>query len=325
MTSGRRFRVLVVQPKGDVRLSDALTGDPGIEIAGVTTDGSRALSMTRRLRPNAVVIDAALADGEAFTATRSIMAELPTPVIIAIDDGARDPAQLRLEALQAGAIIAVRKPPDRETPEFAIRRSGLIAAVQTLGPMNLERGARLRGLERSAEPARIPERRATLVAIAASTGGPAALCRIFPDLPADFGAPILLTQHIASGFVDGMARWLNGLSSLHVKLAEDGEILRSGSVYVAPDNHHLIARDDGTVSLGDAPALGGHRPSATVMGRDGIDGLTEIRRSGGTVVAQDEASSTVFGMPKAAIEAGIVDRILPLDGFARHFIRAVSA
>lgn len=345
MSSGQRFRVLVVQPEGDVRLSDAMAGDPGIEIAGVTANGARAVSMARRIRPNAIVIDAALADGEAFTATRSIMAESPTPVIIAIDDGAREPAQLRLEALQAGAILAVRKPPDRETPDFAIRRSGLIAAVQTLAPMNLDRGARPRGLERSAEPAHLPERRATLVAIAASTGGPAALCRIIPELPADFGAPILLTQHIASGFVDGMARWLNGLGPLHVKLAEDGETLRSGAVYVAPDNHHLIAHDDGTISLGDAPPVSGHRPSATMMfrsvaaaygrsalaailtgmGSDGLDGLTEIRRSGGTVVAQDEASSTVFGMPKAAIEAGIVDRILPLDGFARHFIRAVSA
>jgi two-component system chemotaxis response regulator CheB len=345
MTSGPRLRIVVVQPEGDVRLSEAMAGDPATEIAAVTSDGMRAVSMTRRLRPNAVVMDAGIPNGAAFVATRRIMAESPTPVIMAIDDGAREAAALRLEALQAGAILVVPKPPDRETPQFAKRRSGLIAAVHTLAPMKLEPIARSSTAGSAAGTEVVRGRRAAVVAIASSTGGPAALCRILAELPADFGAPILLTQHITQGFVDGMARWLNGLGPLRVKLAEHGEALKPATVYIAGDACHLTARDDRTIALADTPPVHGHRPSATVMfrsvaavfgrsalaailtgmGDDGIDGLVDIRRAGGVVVAQDEASSAVFGMPKAAIEAGLVDRILPLDEFARHLIKAVGA
>ena len=343
MISGSKYRVVVAHAAGDRRLIAALAGDPGIEVVATTTEALRAVTLTRRYRPDAIVLDASFPDQAAHAAARRIMAEIPTPIIMAVDSDGDQAGTDRQAALQAGAVLVVVKPPEAETPGFASRRSGLIAAVRAMAPMHLAARERL-SLVETAESAH-PVRRAAIVAIAASTGGPAAFSRILGELPGDFGAPILLTQHISSGFVDGMVRWLNGACELSVKLAEHGERLRPATVYVAGDDRHLTARDERTIALSDEPPAHGHRPSASVMfgsvasvfgsaslgavltgmGRDGIDGLTAIHRAGGVVIAQDETTSVVFGMPKAAIDAGIVHRVLPLSGIARHLRHSVAA
>jgi two-component system chemotaxis response regulator CheB len=163
-------------------------------------------------------------------------------------------------------------------------------------------------------------------------------------MPLALDAPILVTQHISTGFSDGMVYWWNSAGPLHAKIAEHGEPLRNGTIYVAPDDRHLTVAANHTVALSSAPASGGHRPSASVMfrsaaerfgagayavilsgmGRDGVDGLEFIHRAGGTICAQDEASCAVFGMPKAAIDAGIVDVVLPLESIPRHIADAVA-
>jgi len=173
-----------------------------------------------------------------------------------------------------------------------------------------------------------------VVAVGASAGGPAALHQILSRLDADFALPIVITQHITPGFVDGMVRWLDDASPLRVKVAEHGEPLRDGVVYIAADGHHLTVARDRTIALSAEPLVAGHRPSATMlfksvaktygagvlaiiltgMGKDGVDGLAAIRNAGGTVIAQDEESSAVFGMPKAAIDAGCTNEIISLDG-----------
>jgi len=172
-----------------------------------------------------------------------------------------------------------------------------------------------------------------LVAVGASAGGPAALHQLVSHLGRDFALPMVITQHITPGFVDGMVRWLDDASELKVKVAEHGEPLKGGVVYMAADDRHLTIASDRTISLSNEPLVAGHRPSATMlfasvakvygsgalaiiltgMGRDGVDGLAAIRRAGGTVLAQNEESSAVFGMPKAAIEAGCADAVMSLD------------
>jgi two-component system chemotaxis response regulator CheB len=343
MISGAKYRVVVAHATGDRRLTAALAGDPGIEVVATTSEALRAVTLTRRYRPDAIVLDASFPDEGAYVATRRIMAEIPTPIIMAVDADGRRAGSDRQAALDAGAVLVVVKPPDAETPGFATRRSGLIAAVRAMAPMHV--AARERETQRQLDEAPGVVRRVSIVAIAASTGGPAAFSRVLGELPGDFAAPILLTQHIARGFVEGMVRWLNGACELSVKLAEHGERLRPATVYVAGDDRHLTARDERTIALSDEPPAHGHRPSASVMfqsvatvfgssslgavltgmGRDGVDGLAAIHRAGGVVVAQDEATSVVFGMPKAAIEAGIVHRVLPLSGIARHLRHSVAA
>jgi two-component system chemotaxis response regulator CheB len=174
------------------------------------------------------------------------------------------------------------------------------------------------------------------VAIAASTGGPAALGRILADLSPAFDVPVLVVQHIASGFVDGLAAWLNTTSSLPVRVARDREPLRPRTVYVAPDGHHLGVADRSSIAVSCAPAVDGFRPSGTYlfesvarafgpssvaviltgMGSDGVAGLRAVRSAGGFVIAQDEDTSVVFGMPGAAVAAGVAHLTLPLGEIA---------
>jgi two-component system, chemotaxis family, protein-glutamate methylesterase/glutaminase len=172
-----------------------------------------------------------------------------------------------------------------------------------------------------------------IIAIGASAGGPAALHGILSCLGSEFALPILITQHITPGFSEGMVRWLDESSGVKVKLAEHGEGLRNGVAYIAADGHHLTLAKDRTIALSEEALVAGHRPSATKlfssvaevygpsvlaviltgMGKDGVEGLAAIRRAGGKVIAQDEKSSAVFGMPKAAIDAGYADEIISLD------------
>jgi two-component system chemotaxis response regulator CheB len=182
-----------------------------------------------------------------------------------------------------------------------------------------------------------------VVAIATSTGGPAALQQLLVGLPGDFPAPLLVVQHITSGFTQGLATWLNSVCDLHVKVAEQGERLLPHTVYLAPDGRHLGVSGPGSVALDDGPPLGGFRPSGTFlftavarvfgaaataivltgMGEDGVNGLRAVRVAGGRTFAQDEKSSVVFGMPGAAIAAGLADLVLPPEQIALRLTRMV--
>jgi len=202
------------------------------------------------------------------------------------------------------------------------------------------------GRSRSPVPARtrtpVPSPRVSLsrqrgaVAIAASTGGPPAIQQVLSELPIDFSLPILVVQHMAKGFSVGFAQWLNSSVGLRVKVAAAGELLEPGTVYVAPENQHLELRNDRIIRM--SACADGERfcPSAdrlfgsvadvfgdtsvaivlTGMGEDGVEGLRTLKQRGGQVVAQDRATSVVYGMPGAAVEAGVVDQTLPLDQIA---------
>jgi two-component system chemotaxis response regulator CheB len=179
-----------------------------------------------------------------------------------------------------------------------------------------------------------------VVAIGASTGGPAALQRILGDLPPHFPPPILIVQHISAGFMGGFLQWLGTVCALPVKAAVQDETLMPSTIYVAPDDRHLGVTDRTRIQLSGAPAIDGFRPSATFlfqsvakafgpaslhviltgMGRDGVAGLEVAHAAGATVIAQDEASSVVFGMPGPAVAAGVVDRIVPLDAVAQELL-----
>ena len=183
-------------------------------------------------------------------------------------------------------------------------------------------------------------RRARIVALASSTGGPRALQELLAALPSNFRVPILAVQHLAKGYVSHLVSALAANCRMRVKLAEQREPLASGTIYIAPDDCHLGVGDQHTIELSGEPPVEGFRPSATWlfssvalhfgadavavilsgMGRDGVAGLVELRRAGGLVVAQDEASSLVYGMPRAAAEANLADFVLPLTAIADQLI-----
>jgi two-component system chemotaxis response regulator CheB len=183
-----------------------------------------------------------------------------------------------------------------------------------------------------------------LVAVAASTGGPAVLQRILTALPGDFAVPILVVQHIATGFVGGLAEWLSASCNLRVKVAEHGEPVLQRTVFLAPDDRQLGVGPNGRVVVVDAPPVNGFRPSGTHlfasaaqaygasvaaviltgMGSDGVDGLKAVKAAGGRVLAQDEASSVVYGMPGEAVAAGVVDAVLGVDEMAPRLVELIA-
>lgn len=183
-----------------------------------------------------------------------------------------------------------------------------------------------------------------IVAITASTGGPKALMHLLKGLPEDISAAILVVQHIADDFTETMVEWLDDITPLSVKIPFKGEKVKEGTVYIAPNKVHMSLRMHGRIHLSNGAPVNGHMPSADIlfssvaeyangipvgiiltgMGSDGAQGILDIRNSGGYTIAQDEKTSTVYGMPKAAVECGAIDAILPLEGIAGKIIKLMK-
>jgi two-component system, chemotaxis family, protein-glutamate methylesterase/glutaminase len=334
----KRVRVLVVDDSPTTRrlLVEILRADHEVDVIGQAADGLEAVEMVKRLRPDIVTMDVQMPRLDGFAATKRIMVEAPTPILITTGVDPRG-LSVSLEAVRMGALAVHAKPGDPLAPGFDEDAQELVRQVKAMSRVKVVR-------HYDPEPARVPatylpsmaalhEVPAEVVAIAASTGGPAAIHSILAALPADFPIPILVVQHISRGFSPGFAGWLDKASPLRVKLAEEGETLRPGTVYIAVDDHHLSVTPSRRIHLSDAGAVGGFRPSGTMlfesvaaafgkralaviltgMGRDGVDGLRAIRRLGGRTIAESEATAVVNGMPGAAVSAGLADFILPLD------------
>ena len=340
------IRVLVAEDSATSRalLVAILESDPGIEVVGQALDGAEAVEKAARLRPDLITMDLHMPRMDGIEAIRRIMAESPVPIVVVTASlNVRDVEQ-SLNATLAGALTIVDKPDSPASPRFEERRERLIAMVKALAEVKVVR----RWTGRSAAVARgslgTPRGTARIVALAASTGGPAALHQILRELPRDFAAPVLIVQHIARGFVEGLARWLGSAGAIHVKVAEDGEIARPGVAYLAPDDRHLGVRGRDRIHLADEPAMGGFRPSAnylfasaaraygsatlgvilTGMGADGVQGLGALRGAGGHVLAQDQASSVVYGMPAEAVRAGVASEVISLESLPRRLAELVS-
>ncbi len=348
--STRSVRVLVAEDSTTARklLVELLDSDPAIEVVGQAVNGMEAVEMTSRLRPSLVVMDIHMPVMDGFEATKRIMIEAPTPVVIVTGAANARDVEMSLRAVQLGALTVLPKPPAPDGPEFDSCAGRLVSLVKALSEVKVVRRRAILDAttaERRPPPSpqphpapspRPPGHGVDVVAVAASTGGPAALYRLLERLPRDTNVPVLVVQHIADGFATGLVTWLGSGTPLPVKLAEEGEPLTGGVIYVAPDNSHLEVTEKHRVSLTNGVQLGGFRPSATVlfssvakaygrratgviltgMGRDGLDGLAELRQAGGRVLAQDEATSVVFGMPGAVVAAGLADVVAPVDQLA---------
>lgn len=333
------MRIVVAEDSLTIRelLVELLRSDREITVVGEAKNGAEAVDLAVRLRPDLIAMDIHMPVMDGLEATKEIMVRAPTPIVLVTSSASRADATLSFDALRAGALTVIAKPDNPTSPGFDGRREQLLRTLKAMAQVKVVRRWVERPSARRPGPSlSAPAGGARIVAIAASTGGPAALQGILGALPRHFSTPVVVVQHIATGFGAALADWLNASSPLRVKVAEDGEALTERTVFLAPDDRHLGVTANGRVALSDGPPVGGHRPSATHlfasvahafgraaaavmltgMGRDGVDGLRAVKDAGGRVIAQDEATSVVYGMPREAAEAGLVDEVLAVDEMA---------
>ncbi|MGA1463598.1 MAG: chemotaxis-specific protein-glutamate methyltransferase CheB [Steroidobacteraceae bacterium] len=314
-------------------LERAVKAGPGMSVAWTAADGAEAVERCAADLPDIVLMDLVMPNVDGVEATRRIMAATPCPILLvtATVEGNMD---LVYEAMGHGALDACTTPVvgDRRGADDGAELRRKIEAICGAAMPNLTRS-------RPAAPLRPPSalpKGAPLVAIGTSTGGPAALADILAELPPDLAAPVVLLQHINDGFVEGLRDWLAGRSRLPLSFAMAGEPPRPGHAYLARSHSHLVLRATGTFDYQDEPrgyfyhpsvneffsSAARHAPAGSLgvlltgMGRDGAEGLLAMRQAGHHTIAQDRASSVVYGMPAAAAELGAAVEVLPLGRIA---------
>lgn len=346
------IRVLVVDDSGFFRrrIVEILEADSRLKVVGTAGDGREAVQKVMELKPDVVTMDIEMPVMDGITAVRRIMKLQPTPVLM-FSSLTYDGAKATLDALEAGALDFLPKRFDDISQDKEEAKRVLRTRVRMIGARRQPSPVTTSAVPPPPHPAparRPAGRRADyrLVAIGSSTGGPVALQQVLTALPEDFPLPILLVQHMPASFTPAFAQRLDGQCRIHVKEAEDGEILQKGTAYLAPGGRQIgLLERAGQVRIrvydGD-PALH-YRPSVdlafasaaevfggkvlsvvmTGMGADGREGARALKKGGATVWAQDESSCVIYGMPAAVVEANLADHILSLADIGREIANAV--
>ncbi len=342
----RKVRVLVVEDSPTVRqrLVEIVGSDPDLELVGAADNGREGIELCQRHRPDVITMDMMLPIMSGLAATEYIMAHCPTPILVVSASINRGELFKIYEALAAGAVDVLEKPTgDEPDGVWENRFLAMLKLVSRIRVITHPR-ARLVGLRApapelaGAKPVRSrTEPRHSVVAIGASTGGPGAIVEILRGLPADFKLPILIVMHINEPFGSAFADWLDGQTTRRVDHAREGMSVASaaGRVVLAPGGRHMVVRA-GRIYLTDDAERHSCRPSVdelfssiadeygpsaaacllTGMGRDGALGLLKIRQAGGVTIAQDEATSVVYGMPREAVLIGAAQQVLRLRDIA---------
>jgi two-component system chemotaxis response regulator CheB len=349
----QKLKVLVVDDSAFMRgaIARILSGDSRFEVAGQAKDGDEAVKMAAELAPDLITMDFNMPGKNGAQATRAILEKRATPIVM-LSAHTREGAAATVQALAAGAVDFVEKPDGEVSANLALIRDVLVekllsaAGANVLGPMrSVEPTSQVNTPRRAPRSTRPMPAGLRVIVVASSTGGPAALVRLLPNLELKDKAALIVVQHMSSGFTAALAEQLAEQVGFSVSEAKAGDMLRAGVAWVAPGGSHLVVERNAKLSLSDAPPVHGVRPAADVtfqsvaqvfgarsvgvvltgMGRDGAVGLAAIKAAGGRTVAQDKASSTVYGMPKVAVEMGVVDEVLSLDRIGGVVTRIVTA
>jgi len=330
------IRVLIVEDSLLVRqaLMAILASDPEIEVVGEAENGKEGYEKALALKPDVITMDITMPVMDGLQATKLIMEEIPTPIVIV---SSRD-VQIVVKALGFGAMDFVASTGDfNDIKEELIPKVKIASRVRALKRMNI------RPVSQGSAASRDLDSR--VVALGISTGGPQALQVLLSKLPASFPACMLVVQHISSGFIQGLVEWLSATSPLDIRVAKAGDTIKKGTVFFAPDNFHMIVDQNGKIVLQeDLSKKAIHVPSIdalmrsvaevyrknavgvimTGMGKDGVEGISSIKSSGGCTIAQDEATSAIYGMNRAAVDQGLIERVVALENLAAELVRAVS-
>lgn len=344
-------------------ITDILNSDEKIEVIGTAVNGEEAISKMLSLKPDIITLDVEMPVMDGLICLQNIKKLSDTPVLM-LSSLTHAGAETTILALEYGAIDFITKPQNIFDMTSAEKKAELICKIKVIyglchkdkDGLKIKDPIKINSIKEKEESAlksgcKTPPSSGIkkIVAIGISTGGPKSLREVIPYLPADLPAAVLLVQHMLPGFTKSLAERLDSISKIEVKEARDNEVIKEGCVYLSPGDCHMKVKFNGdnklTVKLSDEPPVGGHRPSVDVMmeslsetglsdiiavimtgmGGDGSKGIKKIKRvNKGFVIAQDEKSSIVFGMPKVAIETGTVDLVVPLNEIAKEIIRIVE-
>jgi two-component system chemotaxis response regulator CheB len=349
-----KIKVLVVDDSAFMRkvLTDIISSEPHMEVIATAKNGKEALELIKLHKPDVVTLDIEMPVMDGLTALEIAMRESPVPIVM-LSSLTQEGADSTLKALELGAIDFITKP----SSIFKVNTDEV--KIQLIEKINIASRITLRPkriLTKGLTPS-VPAKKSNayvghnslqkIIAIGTSTGGPKALQSVIPLLPKDLDAPVLVVQHMPPGFTKSLAERLDSMSDIRVKEAEHGDILKPGWCYIAPGDKHLrITKDLGQlkIALGSDATVSGHRPSCdamfdsiaqlgisnviavimTGMGADGAKGLLNIKQNKNFVIAQDEESCVVFGMPKSAIKLNAVDKVVSLDAITDEILRAME-
>jgi two-component system, chemotaxis family, protein-glutamate methylesterase/glutaminase len=345
------INVLVTDDSAFMRtaITRMIESDPTLRVVGSAQSGQEALDKISKLKPDVVTLDVEMPGMNGLETLKQIMQRFPTPVIM-VSSITQEGAEVTLEALDLGAFDYVSKQSSFVSLDIVKIRDDLVAKIKAAAESGKKR------LPPKATPAHSAQPKASsgplvtpvVVALGTSTGGPKALQEILPMLPADLGVPVLIVQHMPPGFTGPFARRLNGLCKIKVQEAIQEEEIQSGVVYIAPAGQHMTVYRRGSskaaIRLSHTPEGMLHVPSVDVMmlsaaeifrsltmgviltgmGADGAKGMQAIKKDGGFNLGQDEASCTVYGMPRSAAEMGVLHRVVPLQQVPEQIMLATK-
>lgn len=343
------IKILIVDDSAFMRklLSDLFSAEPDFTVIDTARNGVEAVEKVKLLKPDLITMDIEMPIMDGIKALEIIMKETPTPVLM-ISSLTRDGAEATISALQLGAV------------EFVAKSAGILSTITSIGGEIL---AKSRAAVHAKVPRFIDRSKAPLVtktvlqpiitgsdrrilAIGTSTGGPRALQEVITKLPGDLPCGVVIVQHMPPGFTKSLSERLDSLSALTVKEAEHNDVIRPGLVLIAPGNYHMTVAREGNkqvVKLDQNSPIGGHRPAVdpmmesvaqvygqgtvgvilTGMGHDGAKGIKAIKQQKGYTIAEDQSTAVVFGMPKSAIELGVVDKVAPITAIASEIVKAI--
>jgi len=332
------MKVLIVDDSALMRavLKTFLENEKDIHIIGEATNGERAVKMTKDLSPDLIIMDIKMPVMDGLEATQRIMKVNPAPIIIFSGEAN---AENSFNAINLGAADVMQKP-DIDQINDPVFQKTFLTKIRTLAKKHLYYKAKP---SENPKHIKLPVKKFKFIVIGASTGGPAAVREVLSGIPGNFSVGIALVQHLEKGFDSGYASWLNEATDLKVKLAEKRNTIIPGEVIIAPTEVHLTV-DGNLLVLDDGPKVLNQKPSVDVlfetaadsfrenllgvlltgMGSDGANGCVSILSKGGTTLVQDQATSAIFGMPKAAIELGGASKVLPLSDISRTIISMVK-
>lgn len=345
------IRVLVVDDSALMRrrIREILSSDQGIQVIDTAKTGEEAIKKVVALRPDVITMDLEMPDIDGLTALNYIMSEFPTPVVI-ISASVTEGNINATKALELGAVATVAKPSGEISLDIDTIEKQIIDKVKEASRVDVKRIRSIfkKVTDRPIQTGGLAVHLKKIVVIGASTGGPQAIKEVLSYFPANIQAAFLIVQHMPAVFTTSMAERLNWISKIGIKEAEEGDVIKPGFGYLAPGDYHMIVEtcdERAVIHLTRDPPVHSVRPSVTVtmnsvadifgsraigilltgMGQDGVEGMRSIHRVGGKTLAEDESTCMVFGMPKAAIKEGIVDKVVPIFHMGLEVLKFIES